>query len=70
MWPNVTPFFDPATWTWTYVVYAASGGAWAIVDPVLDSTIKIRQAGFRSCMDSRVMLATYLRRMRDLKMIP
>jgi len=36
MSPNVTPFFDPATWTWTYVVYAAPGGACAIVDPVLD----------------------------------
>lgn len=36
MQSNVRAFFDPATWTVTYVVYAAAGGACAIVDPVLD----------------------------------
>jgi glyoxylase-like metal-dependent hydrolase (beta-lactamase superfamily II) len=36
MQATVQPFFDPATWTWTYVVHAASGTACAIVDPVLD----------------------------------
>lgn len=34
--PIVKPFFDPATWTVTYVVYDRPGGACAIVDPVLD----------------------------------
>ncbi len=34
--PIVQPFFDPATWTWTYVVHAGAGSACAIVDPVLD----------------------------------
>ena len=36
MKPNIQAFFDPATWTVSYVVYAADGGACAIVDPVLD----------------------------------
>ncbi|HVL34204.1 MAG TPA: MBL fold metallo-hydrolase [Burkholderiales bacterium] len=36
MKPNVHAFFDPATWTVSYVVYAADGGACAVVDPVLD----------------------------------
>lgn len=34
--PIVEPFFDPATWTWTYVVHAGPGTACAIIDPVLD----------------------------------
>lgn len=34
------------------------------------SNIKIRQAGFASCVDNRVMLEKHLRRMQDLKMIP
>ena len=34
--PNVEPFFDPGTSTFTYVVYDAPGGRAAIVDPVLD----------------------------------
>ena len=33
---RVQPFFDPATWTWSYVVDAGPGTACAIVDPVLD----------------------------------
>ena len=33
---NVQPFFDPATWTITYVVYDQPGSACAIIDPVLD----------------------------------
>jgi glyoxylase-like metal-dependent hydrolase (beta-lactamase superfamily II) len=36
MQATVQPFFDPATWTWTYVVHAGSGTVCAIVDPVLD----------------------------------
>jgi glyoxylase-like metal-dependent hydrolase (beta-lactamase superfamily II) len=34
--PKVQPFFDPATWTVSYVVYDATGGAAAIIDSVLD----------------------------------
>ena len=34
--PSVQPFFDPATWTITYVVYDQPGSACAIIDPVLD----------------------------------
>ena len=34
--PKVQGFFDPATWTVSYVVYDRDGGACAIVDPVRD----------------------------------
>ena len=34
--PNVESFHDPATFTFTYVVYDRDGGRAAIVDPVLD----------------------------------
>ncbi len=34
--PQVQGFFDPATWTVTYVVYEKEGGACAIIDSVLD----------------------------------
>ena len=34
--PFVQPFFDPATWTITYVVHGQPGSACAIIDPVLD----------------------------------
>jgi glyoxylase-like metal-dependent hydrolase (beta-lactamase superfamily II) len=36
MKPVVQAFFDPASWTVSYVVYAAPGGACAVIDPVLD----------------------------------
>jgi glyoxylase-like metal-dependent hydrolase (beta-lactamase superfamily II) len=36
MKPTVRAFFDPATWTVSYVAYAAPGGACAVIDPVLD----------------------------------
>lgn len=36
MKPIVKAFFDPATWTVTYVVYEKQGSAAAIVDSVLD----------------------------------
>lgn len=36
MKPRIEPFFDAATWTLSYVVYAAPGAACAVVDPVLD----------------------------------
>ena len=34
--PKVQDFYDPATFTFTYVVYDRDGGRAAIVDPVLD----------------------------------
>ncbi|WP_133479998.1 MBL fold metallo-hydrolase [Cognatilysobacter segetis] len=34
--PNVESFYDPATFTFTYVVYEGDGGRAAIIDPVLD----------------------------------
>mgnify|MGYP000735861541 FL=1 len=36
MKPQVQGFFDPATWTVTYVVYEKEGSACAIIDSVLD----------------------------------
>lgn len=36
MKPLIEAFFDPATWTVSYVVYEAPGSACAIVDSVLD----------------------------------
>ena len=36
MTPRVEPFHDPATATFTYVVYDQDGGRAAIIDPVLD----------------------------------
>lgn len=34
--PHVKSFFDPATWTFTHVVFDRPGGHAAVVDPVLD----------------------------------
>ena len=34
--PKVTPFFDPATGTFTYLVADPNSPAAAIIDPVLD----------------------------------
>lgn len=36
MKPCIEAFFDPATWTLSYVVYDEPGGSCAIIDPVLD----------------------------------
>ena len=36
MTPTVKSFFDPATWTVSYVVYEKEGSACAIIDSVLD----------------------------------
>ncbi|CAG2149399.1 putative metallo-hydrolase [Cupriavidus campinensis] len=36
MQPTIQPFFDPATWTVTYVVYQAGRPECAIIDSVLD----------------------------------
>lgn len=48
MHPLVQPFFDPATWTVSYVVYEAPGSACAIVDPVLDYDPKSGRTGTAS----------------------
>jgi glyoxylase-like metal-dependent hydrolase (beta-lactamase superfamily II) len=34
--PRVIPFFDPATWTFTYVVEDPGSAATLVIDPVLD----------------------------------
>jgi glyoxylase-like metal-dependent hydrolase (beta-lactamase superfamily II) len=36
MRPTIHPFFDPATWTVTYVVFSGGDAGCAIIDPVLD----------------------------------
>ena len=36
MKPTIQAFYDPATWTVSYVVFDESGGSCAIIDPVLD----------------------------------
>jgi glyoxylase-like metal-dependent hydrolase (beta-lactamase superfamily II) len=36
MKPTIQAFYDPATWTVSYVVSDESGGSCAIIDPVLD----------------------------------
>lgn len=36
MKPNIAPFFEPATWTVSYVIFDKTGGNCAIIDPVLD----------------------------------
>jgi len=34
--PDIKAFFDPETWTFTYVVYVGSGSACVVIDSVLD----------------------------------
>lgn len=57
MKPVVKAFFDPATWTVSYVVYEKPGSAAAIVDPVLDYDPK---AG-RTRTDSADRLIAFVR---------
>jgi glyoxylase-like metal-dependent hydrolase (beta-lactamase superfamily II) len=40
MRPCVEPFFDPATSTFSYVVYEADGGDCAVIDAVLDYDLR------------------------------
>lgn len=40
MQPNIQAFFDPVTWTVSYVVFDKPGGHCAIIDPVLDYDLK------------------------------
>jgi glyoxylase-like metal-dependent hydrolase (beta-lactamase superfamily II) len=46
--PTVQAFFDPATWTVSYVVYEKPGSACAIVDSVLDYDPKSGRTGTAS----------------------
>jgi glyoxylase-like metal-dependent hydrolase (beta-lactamase superfamily II) len=48
MTPQIQPFFDPATWTVSYVVYDAPGGRAALVDAVLDYDPKSGRTGTAS----------------------
>jgi glyoxylase-like metal-dependent hydrolase (beta-lactamase superfamily II) len=45
---DITPFFDPATGTLTYVLADPSSGAAAVIDPVLDYDAKSARTGTRS----------------------
>lgn len=56
--PVIEPFFDPATWTVSYVVSAGPGTACAIIDPVLDYDAK---AG-RTASGSAARIAKYVRK--------
>jgi glyoxylase-like metal-dependent hydrolase (beta-lactamase superfamily II) len=60
MQAHVQPFFDPTTWTWTYVVHAGAGTACAIVDPVLDYDPK----SGRTRTDSAQRVVDYVREQR------
>ncbi len=60
MQPTVQPFFDPATWTWTYVLHAGEGTDCAIVDPVLDYDPK----SGRTRTDSAQQVVDYVRAQR------
>ena len=56
--PRVESFYDPPTFTFTYVVYDTDGGHAAIVDPLLDydaATARTENATEQA----------YLRRKRD-----
>ncbi|MCU0869804.1 MAG: MBL fold metallo-hydrolase [Burkholderiales bacterium] len=46
--PEVTAFFDPATWTFSYVVRDPASTACAIVDPVLDLDLPSGRIGTAS----------------------
>ncbi|MCG7756210.1 MAG: MBL fold metallo-hydrolase [Nitrosomonas sp.] len=48
MKPTIQAFYDPATWTVSYVVFDESGGNCAIIDPVLDYDPKSGRTGTHS----------------------
>ncbi|BCZ84658.1 MBL fold metallo-hydrolase [Paraburkholderia terrae] len=58
MRPTIHPFFDPATWTVTYVVFAGDHAGCAIIDPVLDYDPK---AG-RTSTDSADKVIAFVRK--------
>ena len=55
--PNVQAFFDPATWTVSYVVFDHTGGHCALIDPVLDYDAKSGRTGTTSA-DTLVAFVT------------
>jgi glyoxylase-like metal-dependent hydrolase (beta-lactamase superfamily II) len=60
MQATVQAFFDPATWTVTYVVHEAAGSACAVIDPVLDYDPK----SGRTATTSAERVAAYVRERR------
>jgi len=58
--PQVMNFYDPATFTFTYVVYDHEGGNAAVIDPVLD----FDAASARTSTDSADRLLGFLRTQR------
>lgn len=48
MKPHIQAFFDPSTWTISYVVFDQPGGYCAIIDPVLDYDPKCSRTSTRS----------------------
>jgi glyoxylase-like metal-dependent hydrolase (beta-lactamase superfamily II) len=46
--PAIEPLFDPATWTFTYIVYEHDGGACCVIDSVLDYDPKSGRTTTRS----------------------
>ena len=46
--PEVKHFFDPATCTFTYVVFDREGGTGVIIDPVLDFDASSGNVGYQS----------------------
>jgi glyoxylase-like metal-dependent hydrolase (beta-lactamase superfamily II) len=60
MKPIVQAFFDPATWTVSYVVYEADGGPCALIDSVLDYDPK----SGRTATASADKLIAFVRRQR------
>ncbi len=60
MKPIVQAFFDPATWTVSYVVYEADGGPCALIDSVLDYDPK----SGRTATASADKLIAFVRRRR------
>lgn len=60
MKPTIQAFYDPATWTVSYVVFDESGGNCAIIDPVLDYDPK----SGRTSMHSVDKLIAFIRERR------
>ena len=45
---DIQPFFDPETWTYTYVVYVGEGSACAVIDSVLNYDSKSGRSNTKS----------------------
>jgi len=71
MHPTIQPFFDPATWTVTYVVYQQERSECAIMDSVLDYDPKAGRTSTASadkvialCAHMNCVSSGFSRRMR------